>query len=247
MLERIENIHGVGLLHEANGKPFTFKKVTLVYADNGRGKSTLASVLRSAATRDSNLLICRQTIDSTKPQAVTLQFGNGQKTNFENNQWLGFKPNLLVFDADFVERNVHSGGTVSTGHRKNLLEFALGEQAVAAQLAAEHAAAEAHTAAAELNLISGKLSGHHNGFRLQEFQLLPLVDDIDSKLADLKRRHVSATNVASIMNRPIPSVIPELELTPFHGHLIVLTEGVRSVQTAQLKAALSCAISTTDD
>ena len=39
----------------------------------------------------------------------------------------------------------------------------------------------------------------------------------------------------------------ELKLTPFHGHLIVLTEGVRSVQTAHPKAALSGAISTTDN
>lgn len=37
-----------------------------------------------------------------------------------------------------------------------------------------------------------------------------------------------------------------VELTPFHGHLIVLTEGVQSVQTAHPQAALSGAISSTD-
>ena len=34
-----------------------------------------------------------------------------------------------------------------------------------------------------------------------------------------------------------------LELTPFRGHLIVLAEGVRRVQTAHPQAALSGAIS----
>ena len=34
-----------------------------------------------------------------------------------------------------------------------------------------------------------------------------------------------------------------LELTPFHGHLIVPTEGVRSVQTTHTKAALSGTVS----
>lgn len=48
MLERISEIQGVGLLHQANGKPFTCKSATLIYADNGRGKSTL-SVIDSKA------------------------------------------------------------------------------------------------------------------------------------------------------------------------------------------------------
>ena len=39
----------------------------------------------------------------------------------------------------------------------------------------------------------------------------------------------------------------ELELTPFHGHLIVLTEGVRSVQTTHPQAAVFGAVSRTDD
>lgn len=47
MLERIEEIKGVGLFHDANGKPHKFQKATVLYADNGRGKSTLASILRS--------------------------------------------------------------------------------------------------------------------------------------------------------------------------------------------------------
>ena len=54
MLERIEQIQGVGLLHDANGKPFKWQKATLIYADNGRGKSTVASVLRSAAALGAN-------------------------------------------------------------------------------------------------------------------------------------------------------------------------------------------------
>ena len=40
MLERIESIQGVGLLYDANGKPHTCQKATLIYADNGRGNST---------------------------------------------------------------------------------------------------------------------------------------------------------------------------------------------------------------
>jgi hypothetical protein len=38
MLERIAEIKGVGLLHDANGKSHTCQKATFIYADNGRGK-----------------------------------------------------------------------------------------------------------------------------------------------------------------------------------------------------------------
>ena len=161
MLDRIELIQGVGLLHDANGKPHACQKATLVYADNGRGKSTLATILRSVATGDPTFIAHRKTIDGVLPPKVVLQFSNGNKVNFSANAWSGSRPEVLVFDADFVERNVHSGGTVSTGHRKNLLEFALGEAAVAARTAVEQATADAKLAADKVQSLTAQLSGHH--------------------------------------------------------------------------------------
>lgn len=47
MLERIHQITSVGLFQDIRPAGMSFKKMTFVYADNGRGKSTLASILRS--------------------------------------------------------------------------------------------------------------------------------------------------------------------------------------------------------
>lgn len=110
MLERIEEIRGIGLLHQANGKPHKFQKATLIYANNGRGKSTVAAVLRSVATGDPSTIIERKTIDGTVAEKVTLQFDSGHKVTFAASTWSEARPELIVFDADFVERNVHSGG-----------------------------------------------------------------------------------------------------------------------------------------
>src|SRR5690606_15132347 len=126
MLERISEVQGIGLLHEANGKPHTCQKATLIYADNGRGKSTLATIFRSASTGMASLISACKTVDGTNPPKVNLQFGSGHKVIFDNGSWSEVRPELVVFDSDFVARNVHSGGTVNTEHRKNLLEFALG-------------------------------------------------------------------------------------------------------------------------
>jgi len=84
VLERIAEIQGIGLLHDANGKPHTCKKATLIYADNGRGKSTLATVLRSVSTGDTSLITARKTVDGTLPPRVLLYFGSGHKVSFDN-------------------------------------------------------------------------------------------------------------------------------------------------------------------
>lgn len=209
MLERIEEIQGIGLLHQANGKPYTCQKATLVYADNGRGKSTLATIFRSTATGSPALIAAWKTVDGTLHPKVVLQFGNGHKVSFENGAWSEQRSELLVFDADFIGRNVHSGGAVSTDHRKNLLEFALGEAAVAARAAVDKATSESKTATDKVQNFVGQISGYHSNLTLAQFEKLPQVSDIATKVADLQKRLIAASNVAAIQAKSIPRVLPE--------------------------------------
>lgn len=209
MLDRIEEVQGVGLLYSANGKPFSCLKTTLIYADNGRGKSTLATVLRSASTGNAALIAQRRTVDGTLPPKATLQFSNGHKVNFSGTAWSERRPEVLVFDADFVERNVHSGGAVSTDHRKNLLEFALGEAAVAARAAVDKATSDAKLASEKVQALTGQLSGHHVGLSLAQFAKLPKVPDADVQIATLKKRVSAASNAAAIAAKPTPVLAAE--------------------------------------
>ena len=50
MLKKIINIKNTGLFKDASCTSPAFDQATLIYAENGRGKSTLASILRSCAT-----------------------------------------------------------------------------------------------------------------------------------------------------------------------------------------------------
>lgn len=217
MLERISEVQGVGLLNQANGKPFTCQKATFIYADNGRGKSTLASVLRSVSIGDVSIISNRKTIDGKLPSKVSLQFSNGQKTEYENGAWTSLHPEVLVFDAEFIERNVHSGGTVSTGHRKNLLEFALGEAAVTARAGVEKATADAKSATEKEQGLVAQLSGHHSGMALALFENLPAVADADTKIQNYQERIVAAGNVATILKKPTPAAaaIPSINIDYF--------------------------------
>ena len=209
MLERISEIQGIGLLHQANGNPYTCQKATFIYADNGRGKSTLATVLRSVSTGDASLIAARKTLDGTAQPKVTLQFGSGHKVIFSSGSWSETRHEVVVFDADFIERNVHSGGTVTTGHRKNLLEFALGEAAVSVRSAVDKATGEAKAASEKVQNLVAQLSVHHVGMTLAQFEKLPLVTEVDTKLAELQKRISAAGNVATITAKPVPATVPE--------------------------------------
>src|SRR5690606_36480520 len=161
MLERIHRVKGIGLLHDADGRQHTFKKATLVYADNGVGKSTLASIFRSCASNNPDLILRRKTIDGNYQPEVLLQFSNGQQSEFANVGWSNSHPELLVFDADFVEQNVYAGGQVTTDQRKNLLQFALGTSAVNAQREYDQADNDALRASQQVRDITSQLAGFH--------------------------------------------------------------------------------------
>lgn len=209
MLERISEIQGIGLLHDANGKPYACRKATLIYADNGRGKSTLATIFRSVSTGNSAMIAACRTVDGTLPPRAMLQLGNGHRVSFENGAWSEQWHELLVFDAEFIGRNVHSGGAVSTDHRKNLLEFALGEAAVTARTEVDHATNESKVAADKVQNLLGRLSSHHPNLTITQFEQLPQSSDLDAKVTDLQKRLSAASNVAAIQARPVPKVPEE--------------------------------------
>ncbi|VVO08363.1 AAA family ATPase [Pseudomonas fluorescens] len=211
MLERIERIQGIGLLHDVDGRALKLSSTQLIYADNGRGKSTLASVLRSVSTGDVSTITERKTVDRSTPPEATLAFGSGHKVTFRNGAWSEKRQELLVFDAEFIEKNVHSGGVVTPGQRKNLLQFALGASAVNAQSAEEQATKASAAANAAVGQITAQLVGYHQGMLLPAFQRLKPVAELDSlqQITDLRKRIQIAQNIGSVLARPVPEEISE--------------------------------------
>ena len=222
MLERIHQVRGVGLLHDADGRQHTLRKATLIYADNGVGKSTLASVFRSCASNAPDLITRRRTIDGNQQPEVRFQFPNGQQSNFANSSWDTHRPELLVFDSDFVEENVYAGGQVTTGQRKNLLQFALGASAVSARQLYDQADNDALAASQSVRDLANQLTGFRGGTSLQQFRELAEVPDADDQIARLNERLVDAQNVGLIQAKPLPRL---LEVPPFEAAEILDTLG----------------------
>ena len=203
MLERIEKIQHIGLFNDARPIAFKFGRSTLIYADNGRGKSTLSSLLHSLATGDATGVTERQTVDDSGPMEACLQFGSGQKSTFKAGAgWDVHRPELTVFDAGFIDRNVHSGGVITPAHRERLLAFALGTKAVAAQGVLEKAEKKLLDAKSDLASAEAKIDGMRGELSIEGFRQLPQDLNIADEVARLETKLVDTRNVGRILARP---------------------------------------------
>ncbi|HDR2506643.1 TPA: AAA family ATPase, partial [Enterobacter roggenkampii] len=149
--------------HDINPNGISFKKTSLIYGDNGRGKSTLASIMRSYTNSAPAILLRRKTLNSVLSQIVDLQFTGGRRAKFENDAWNTKFSDFHVFDLDFIDTNVYSGGEIRPGHRQKLLSFALGHSAVNARAEFD----TSNSAAAECTRLKREAEAKLTGYRGQ--------------------------------------------------------------------------------
>ena len=130
MLEKIVQIKSIGRFRDyAASGDVTFRKLTLVYADNGRGKTTFCAILRSLQSGQAELIRERKTLAATDPEFVDIRL-NGANYQFTNNAWTLTHPDVAIFDPVFVNDNVYSGDYVEHEHKKNLYRVIVGDKGV---------------------------------------------------------------------------------------------------------------------
>ena len=130
MVESLQLLRNVGQFDSvAEGAQLPFSKLTLIYAENGRGKTTLASILRSLGNGIAVLITERQRLASVHPPHIVIAAG-GATHVFQNGTWNITLPSIAVFDDAFVSQNVCSGIEIDAEHRQNLHELILGAEGV---------------------------------------------------------------------------------------------------------------------
>lgn len=134
MIESI-SINNTGLFKQA--KIDNLKKINIIYAQNGKGKSTLAEIFESASEKSPELIKSRKTIDSQDNPLIKIIESTGEY-KFANSDWRNGRPlKAVTFNSNFIEKNIHTGHEISPDNRKNLLTFALGRESVAAKIKLE--------------------------------------------------------------------------------------------------------------
>ncbi|HHK9932189.1 TPA: AAA family ATPase [Klebsiella pneumoniae] len=195
MLERIRKIKNIGLFNDIQPAGVRFKKLSLVYGDNGRGKSTLASIMRSYTHSEPNVIIQRKTLNSVDEQAVHILFGNGNGVKFENNLWDSKFTDIHVFDLDFIDNNVYSGGEIKAVQRKKLLSFALGHAAVTAMTEFNLATDFLTECTKDKKLAEANLLGYKEGLTTAKYIGLKKIEGLDDKLAVNATKQAEASKI----------------------------------------------------
>lgn len=200
MLQRLNLLRNVGQFDSINpGAQLPFAKLTLIYAENGRGKTTLSAVLRSLATGDSALISERHRLGAANPPHVIVQVEGGGIHTFNNGAWSAPLSTIAVFDDAFVASNVCSGLEIEAGHRQNLHELILGAQGVAL-----NAAMKTHVDAIEQHNRELREKGSaipapaRGNLSVDQFCDMPAVPDVIGRLQDAERRLAAAQAAAAI-------------------------------------------------
>jgi wobble nucleotide-excising tRNase len=188
-------------------------RLTVVFAENGRGKTTLASVLRSLSLNDPLPIEQRHRLSATNPPHVVLALDGGGTFQFQNGAWTGQPSNVAVFDDEFVAKNVCSGVEIAAEHRQNLHDLILGAQGVALNTALQgHVTAiEEHNR--QIRLRAEAISTVHLlGISVDEFCALEPLDDIEAAIDEAGRSLAAAQSADAIRTR---DALPRVTLPTF--------------------------------
>jgi wobble nucleotide-excising tRNase len=130
VIERIQLMRNVGQFESVNAGSITLGKLALGYAENSRGKTTLAAIFRSLSTGIASWISERARLGTTNLPHVVVAATNAASHVFRDGVWSASLPTIAVFDDRFVADNVCSGIEIGTEHRQSLHELILGAQGV---------------------------------------------------------------------------------------------------------------------
>ncbi len=144
-------VRNVGVLRafDAGTSP-PLSQLTMFYARNGRGKSTLTAVMRAARDGCSNTVMARRSLgnNAANPE-VTLVSESGNRL-FKGGNWQHKRAPIEVFDATFIADNVFAGEMIDLPQNRGLFSVIIGEEGVRLANLLERFIAHAKAAATKL-------------------------------------------------------------------------------------------------
>ena len=220
MIEKFISIQNVGKFadYSASGDT-TLRKLTLIYGENGGGKTTLTNLLRCLQADDPTLLTQRKTLGGTGTLGATLLI-SGSPSKFQTTGWTTKFSDLAIYDSTFVADNVHSGEEVEHEHRKNLHRLAIGEAGVKIAEEIEAIDGDSRKLSSELRDLESDIrmltfvSGVESFAALQPLADATAVSVAINRILVLKTEIQRVSEIDSIKLKPPPAelTIPQLPI-----------------------------------
>lgn len=215
MIERFQLLRSIGQFDSVSlGPQLRLARMALIYGENGRGKTTLAAILRSLGTGDALLIAERKRLGAPHDPHV-IAAADGQAHTFQNGSWSTTLPVVSIFDDEFIAQNVCSGIEIDASHRQNLHELILGAQGVAlnATLQAHVRQIEEHNRALRV-LADGIPAAVRGSMTIDQFCALPANPNIDEAIENAERQLAAAQEADAVRRHSefIPLPLPGFDV-----------------------------------
>ena len=184
MVSKFTAIRNIGKFASCNASgDVTFRKLTLIFGENGKGKTTLGDILRSLSSGNPDYILGRQTLGSAKPPFAQVLLDGNNHVTFKDGSWDSGGPRVAIYDSTFVDENIHSGHHIGHDHRKNIYEVIVGEEGVALAKKVDEFDGLVREANKDVTAMGNVVKAHlPQGQKLDTFLALQLDADVDAKI-----------------------------------------------------------------
>ena len=213
----------------------SFGPCTLVFGENGWGKSTLADLLRSLTTNNPDIVIGRKTLAGGPQQQAVVRFGD-QQAAFKDGAWTGIRPRIAIFDSVFVNENVFSGDVVTHDHLKNQYGMVVGEEGVRrvrriAELDNDNRENNRSLRVVEVELDGIVRAVGPEGMTRKEFWALQTIVDVDAKIEAKEQEVQRARRAKELKGAAEPKIFLLIHESPLTDALFLLVSKSDEVTT----------------
>jgi len=241
MLTNLKLIRNVGSFDAYQESPNTaFARLTLVFAENGRGKTTLGAILRSLSTGEAHWIEGRCRLGSQNRPHIVIEGAEPQRTFvYQNGNWSTGHQSLLIFDDQFVDDNVYSGLAVGPGHRQNLHEVIIGRQGVILARRVDELAEEITGLNKTLREKEADIpADQRHGLDVDSFCELAIVANIDKQIEDQGKRVDALKRADAVTNTRFFSrvALPSFDVATLEALLGTQLSDLDKAAVAQVKA-----------
>ncbi len=242
MLKKFVTIKNVSRFKNFSARgDIELKRLSLLFAENGRGKTTLCAVLRSLQSGVGAHVIGRTTLGSTDAPEIRI-LSDGPTFSFGSGAWNSTLPDIAIFDATFVSENVFSGDLVGIGHKRNLYRVIVGRDGVTLAKNIETLDKASRAKAADIRDKTALIQAlFPRGMALEAFLGLEEYADIDDRIRAKESELDAVRQAEQIRTRATPSTLTMLALPANFVDLLAravdgIAEDAEAQVTAQIEA-----------
>ncbi|MDN5536843.1 MAG: hypothetical protein L0H08_07660, partial [Comamonas sp.] len=242
-LERIQLLRNVGQFDSVHeGAQLPLNRLALIYAENGRGKTTLATILRSVGTGNAQLITERRRLGAQHPPHLVLAQRVGPPLVFQNGGWSTTLTDIAVFDDHFVAQNVCAGVEIGSSHRQNLHELILGAQGVALNVALQAHVTRIEEHNRTLRALSDEIPVEARGaLAVDMFCALPAEANIDGLIQEAERNLTAAQSADAVRQAATftPVSLPVFDVQAINALLARTLPDLEATAAAGVQAHLA--------